>query len=704
MRLQARHLVDDLLQVVGEHALGDLELEPARVGTRAAQGGDHLVHKIGLPELVHADIDRQRQRLRQWLRGPPGQLGAGRLQHPLPQWQDQTGLLRHGNELARADSAAPGVGPAQQSLGTNHLVTGSDLGLVVQPELAGREALAYVGLQRGPRVHRRLHGGIEKPERVAPGGLGLVHRHVGALENFLHAAGIDAEQRDPDAGAAAVLAPRDIVGLTQQAQDFFRHGLGVRRGGGRGITHVVDHHHEFVATQPRDGVRVAHKGAEPPRHLLQQQVPLVVAHGVVEGLEVVQVDQQQRAVVAAAAGGQQRMLEPVLQQAPVGQVGQRVVKRQPPDLPFVGLATGDVARHDDETRLAARLNRLARHRQLEPALAVPERDGILLALRVTLRMGAAQGRHHHVGGRLRQHLEHGLADQAEGRLGQQVFDRRTAAVITAVQAQLEDRIADRVQRRLELVLGRQDFCRARHHLRFETRLVIPLVGQQLGQVSQQQAGQQTGGRPEPGAGRGAPAVDRCHVQVPGAVGNLQALAHRLHQRLRRRGRYRLLLATVGLQPPQFIVVAPGHQLGQRRALQQVRQPHRHVGETPEPAGARAVLQEHRQPAHHTHTPLRQIERAGQRQPPGVARETSLAPLPRIVELVEADQLFIARARHHALHYAIGRHRQGQQARIGRQQLCRRDIEIAEIAIALAHQRRQRVIGRHHALHTALQHL
>ena len=60
--------------------------------------------------------------------------------------------------------------------------------------------------------------------------------------------------------------------------------------------------------------------------LLQQLVTDLVAEGVVERLEVVQVDQQQGTFPAGARTGDHGLLQPVHKQPAVGQEGERVVK------------------------------------------------------------------------------------------------------------------------------------------------------------------------------------------------------------------------------------------------------------------------------------------------------------------------------------------------------------------------------------------
>ena len=79
-----------------------------------------------------------------------------------------------------------------------------------------------------------------------------------------------------------------------------------------------------------------------PGHLHQQQIAHIVAQGVVERLELIQINEQQRPVVARALTQHHGLLQAVEQQAPVGQAGERVIEREMADL-FLGLlALADV--------------------------------------------------------------------------------------------------------------------------------------------------------------------------------------------------------------------------------------------------------------------------------------------------------------------------------------------------------------------------
>ena len=109
---------------------------------------------------------------------------------------------------------------------------------------------------------------------------------------------------------------------------------------------IGQQHGEFVAPQPRGGVRGAAAGLQHLADAAQGLVPGLVAVRVVEELEVGQVDQQQAHLAAAGAGPLQRRLEAIVEGAMVIQVGD-------------GIALGLNARALVEPRMLQRHGRAA---------------------------------------------------------------------------------------------------------------------------------------------------------------------------------------------------------------------------------------------------------------------------------------------------------------------------------------------------------
>ncbi len=93
-----------------------------------------------------------------------------------------------------------------------------------------------------------------------------------------------------------------------------------------GVRDVADEQRELVPAEPRGGVGVADQAGQPHRGGHQQLVADAVAHRVVHDLEVVQVHEQHAGGRAVAPGRGELLRDPVLEQQPVGQPGQRVVE------------------------------------------------------------------------------------------------------------------------------------------------------------------------------------------------------------------------------------------------------------------------------------------------------------------------------------------------------------------------------------------
>ena len=94
----------------------------------------------------------------------------------------------------------------------------------------------------------------------------------------------------------------DLERIVERLEQPFADGLRV------GLR-AVDQHRELVASDPREHGPVAHRLAQPERDPLQRQVPQFVAEGVVDRLEVVQVEQHHRQRAMFALGRVHHLLE-----------------------------------------------------------------------------------------------------------------------------------------------------------------------------------------------------------------------------------------------------------------------------------------------------------------------------------------------------------------------------------------------------------
>ena len=193
-----------------------------------------------------------------------------------------------------------------------------------------------------------------------------------------------AEQRHPDAGRDPMLRAAELEALVQGLQDLVADRLRKAARLALIAAQVLQHDDELIAAQPGHGVVPTHAVPEDGRHLLEQAIALGMAHGVVDRLEVVEIDEQQGALAAVTRARLERELEPLHQQAAVGQTGQRVEVGEPSDLGLGRLARRDVACRTEQHRLAIHLERKRAdlYRQHAAVLAPISRfEGVDLARR-----------------------------------------------------------------------------------------------------------------------------------------------------------------------------------------------------------------------------------------------------------------------------------------------------------------------------------
>ena len=230
-------------------------------------------------------------------------------------------MLGQRDELVRRQPAVHGVRPAQQHLGARHRIGAQvDLGLVVQHELLALERRAQVAGQG-----QALHAVAVELGDVAldPGAplLGLVHGDVGALHEHVDVLAVLGEGRDADAGAELQAHAGDVEVLGDGAPDGGRDG----DAGGRRLDRAQEDR-ELVAAEARDGVVLAQQAREALADLAQHLVAVVVAEGVVDLLEAIEVEQHHRDAGPGAPGARDRVLGARAEEDAVGQTGQRVVQ------------------------------------------------------------------------------------------------------------------------------------------------------------------------------------------------------------------------------------------------------------------------------------------------------------------------------------------------------------------------------------------
>jgi len=251
-----------------------------------------------------------------------GQIVAGLANHPVAYGNDLTTFFGQRHKRRGRDKAKIRALPANQRFGGHHL-TGrcADLGLVVQGKLVTRlngppEGVGQVSAVAYPL--RKIGG--EKTVVVTAGVFGLVKRQVGGLEQRHAVFTILRVQGNADAGCGADLMLATYKRHMKQGMAGLHQLLYLC-----GALHPLNQHGELVTPDARQRVLRAHLGLQALRNLGQQQVTHRMPQGVIDQLELVQIQKDQRKLTLTALRHTQRLIQALGKQAAVGQTGECVV-------------------------------------------------------------------------------------------------------------------------------------------------------------------------------------------------------------------------------------------------------------------------------------------------------------------------------------------------------------------------------------------
>jgi hypothetical protein len=207
-----------------------------------------------------------------------------------------------------------------------------------------------------------VHGDVRPP-----------HELLGVFLAALAGAG----RRDPDAGGHDRLVAVDLEGEGQVPFDPLRD-----LGGLADVFEVFEQHAKLVPGDARERVAGAQPGRNALGHRDQEPVARVVAQGVVEALELVQVHVQHRdpgrlSPLCPALGTGEGVDQTIRKERPVGQSGEGVVEGPVGELVLESLALGEVLEHEPHLQEGAGLVADGVDECLEPArpgLGLPRLD------------------------------------------------------------------------------------------------------------------------------------------------------------------------------------------------------------------------------------------------------------------------------------------------------------------------------------------
>jgi hypothetical protein len=187
----------------------------------------------------------------------------------------------------------------------------------------------------------------EDLEAASAAFLGTVHCDVDALEKDVCADGLVGDGADADADGEGHENRADCNGVRQGRHDLLGDPFGVS-----GVNETVEQNDELVASHAGDAVGVSDDGRDAFRGNAQDLIAAVVAQGIVDLLEFVEVEHEQDDGLVEASGVVERVVEISMQESSRGKAGQRVVVGQvaialPALAEFVGLLLDSAAEDDD---------------------------------------------------------------------------------------------------------------------------------------------------------------------------------------------------------------------------------------------------------------------------------------------------------------------------------------------------------------------
>jgi hypothetical protein len=173
-------------------------------------------------------------------------------------------------------------------------------------------------------------------------GFGVVHGDVGVADEQVRGVGGVADG-DADAGVDGHGDVVDGDGLLQGGDEALRDGVD-----GVVVGDVFDEDGELVAAESGGGVAGSQVAGEALADFGEERVAGGVAQPVVDGFEVVEVDEQYGGELVAAGEAAQGVFDAVEEQRAVGQAGEGVVEGLVGELGFEADAFGGVAAGQDD--------------------------------------------------------------------------------------------------------------------------------------------------------------------------------------------------------------------------------------------------------------------------------------------------------------------------------------------------------------------
>ena len=184
------------------------------------------------------------------------------------------------------------------------------------------QCLAQCSFQRQPLLGQAVHFAAEKAEAPTPLALGLVHGHIGTLQQGFHIAPVSREHGNADAGRNAQRGVGHRHGLRQQLLQPLngaRHLVGIA---------LRQHGDKLITRQTPRNIGGAQHLLQALGHDAEQIVTRRMTQRVVDLLEAVKVDEQHGQLFVIARCRSHGLIGLSLQQTAIGQTRQAIVESQ----------------------------------------------------------------------------------------------------------------------------------------------------------------------------------------------------------------------------------------------------------------------------------------------------------------------------------------------------------------------------------------
>ena len=319
--------------------LGDLDGHPARIHPRPEDRVHDPIHDVVLPQLSRRQVE--------------GDVDIEPLLPPLPPCRQTSSITQAPIASIRPISSASGMkspGGTRPPFGSGQRISASTPGHLGVPQVDERLVVEHplLLLDRAPETgrHRQPDDRLRvvlRVQHVSAGARALrpEHRGLRVLEQRRRIVGIVRERADPHAGGHVELRVADGERGAERLLDPEGHRL---RGDGHALVPAVarrcrvevrEEEEELVPARSRHEVGLPCRVAEPLRELHEDRVPGLVAEGVVDQLEVVEVHRDDDDAEPVPLRPREGQTEELVEHRPVRESRELVVVREERD-PLLG--------------------------------------------------------------------------------------------------------------------------------------------------------------------------------------------------------------------------------------------------------------------------------------------------------------------------------------------------------------------------------